>query len=59
MEKQYVYVVHFEKRTIFSTGEYSTSLFRNDPIKDLKSVEKIIRRKHPFSKCTVLWFKLT
>ena len=61
MEKNYTYVVHYERSNLISKGEYSALVHRNAPIvteADKESVRKLIRRKHIFSKYTFIWYKL-
>lgn len=61
MEKNYTYVVHYERSSLISKGEYSVLVYRDAPIvteADKESVKKLIRRKHIFSKCTFIWYKL-
>lgn len=61
MGKNYTYVVHYEKRNPISKSENSILVYRDTPIvteADKESVKKLIRRRHIFSKCTLIWYNL-
>lgn len=61
MEKNYTYVVHYERKNSISKCEYSILVYRDSPIltqHDKESVKDLIRRKHILSKCSFIWYKL-
>lgn len=61
MEKNYMYIVHYERCNILSRGEFSIVVYRDKPITteaDEENVKKLVRRQHIFSKCTMLWYAL-
>lgn len=61
MEKNYTYVVHYERRNPISKGQYSILVDRDTPIiteEDKELVKKIVRKKHKFSRYTFIWYKL-
>lgn len=61
MEKIYTYVVQYERSNPISKCQNSVLVYRDAPIvteDDKESVKKLIRRKHIFSKCMFLWYKL-
>lgn len=61
MEKNYTYIVHYEKSNPLSRCECNILVNRDAPIvtdADKESVKKLIKRKHLLSKCTFIWYKL-
>lgn len=60
-KRDYNYVVHFRKKTLFSDGYYSCVVERDSPIateSDKDEVERLIKRKHMLAKCNFIYYKL-